>query len=128
MSRTSHAVVSVVLLAVLSGAPAAAVLCAEWCAGHSTPAAVALDCHGTAGGTGTVGVPGDTDCADHGLAVTRVAESLIATRVGEVHPLATDWVGAGLPAAPAGLPSGFPPGATHAPPARPAPSRLALRI
>jgi len=140
--RSLHVAVSLVLLAVLSGAPAVALLCAEWCAptvglGHADHSAhvdhvmpsgaSAMDCHGAVADSGAIHALDESNCTDHGAAITRIAGWLIASRIDTVHPMASAWTSPVF-AATTGSIRGFSLGATHAPPARPVTSSLALRI
>lgn len=142
VSRSLHVAVSVVLLAVLSGTPAVALLCADWCAptmeqghadhsahaDHAMPStASAMDCHGAVADSGAIRALDESDCTDHSAAITRIAGWLIANRIDTVHPMATAWTSP-VVAATTGSARGFSIGATQAPPARPVTSSLALRI
>jgi hypothetical protein len=139
VSRSLHVAVSLVLLAVLSGTPAVALLCAEWCAstvdqGHAAhsahampPSATVIDCHGAVADSGVSQATDEADCPDHSAALTRIAGWLTANRFDTVHPMATAWTRPVVEAS-TGSARGLSIGATHAPPARPVTSSLALRI
>ena len=131
MSRAA----TVVLLAVLSGAPAVALVCAELCAGDVAAAAAdtshaSLPCHGASPAADlAVGGRPAPDCVTHG-APTLEALGSPSARISAFAPISTLlWGDPSLadPTTPVGR---FEAAATHAPapPPRPIPSFLVLRI
>ena len=83
VSRGLHRIASLVLLGVLSGAPAVAVICAELCAPAAHQQQTEHDgssCHGRTGsGPAMTGQPAP-DCGDHGAATVGARASLVASR------------------------------------------------
>jgi hypothetical protein len=135
----------VALIAVLGGAPVAAVICAEWCApsdhaGHAQAHSAALskshapaertsapDCHGKAVGTGpALAADLKPECADYGLTwrdARPIALLLQLAPVVSATPIASALHSPGLVRA-----EGSVLRLAHASPPRPIPAGSVLRI
>ena len=131
VSGRLHRVTTVVLLSVLSGAPAVAVVCAELCppavhqqqTEHEGPS-----CHGHAGTGPAMTSQQVPDCGDHGAPSLSALASLLASRVSH---LAVMHPGAASPAHGVSFPSvdhALTSSEGKAPPPRPEASSRVLRI
>jgi hypothetical protein len=83
VSRSLHRLACATLLAVLSGAPAVAVICAELCAPgahHGELGRVEASCHGRSAGEAAIAGESAPDCGDHGAAAARAVASLVTGR------------------------------------------------
>jgi len=130
VSRTLRRVACLILLAVLSGAPAVALICAEICtpsrAAQTT--SKAQPCHGPSTLLPTISSERDSHCQDHAVAIVPAITLLGTGRGPELAaaPAAESHGAQYVSVAPIARLVALP--ADEAPPPRPAPSGLVLRI
>jgi hypothetical protein len=151
VGRTRHAAVSLVLLCVLSGAPAVALICAEWCASahetaqslagfvaedashahHGGPAQEAVreepvqDCHRAPGSGPTLAAEMAPECLDR---LSSPALASLAQRADLTGMAVTTWTDVVRLEGPTRFAGGLMALAGPAAPPRPTPSSLVLRI
>jgi hypothetical protein len=88
-------IVALALLAVLSGTPAVAAICAALClpVHHGEQSRESQGCHGRSDGAPVVTSEQDVDCADHGLAGLPAMASLLAGRAHQCLDVPTvEWL------------------------------------